>query len=194
MQSNTHSFMNVIEEVRKLVEEECRKDTNIYGDGIWTNHILSVVKFAKILAEKTNADQEIVEIAALSHDLASIKDEHQHAKHHVFGAEEAERILKQYHYPKEKIEKIKHCIYTHRASQFVKRMSKEADCVANADAMAHFNNIPSLFYFAFVRRKMDIEEGTRWLRNKLQRSWNKMTSEVKEMVKDKYEASMVLLK
>jgi len=186
--------MNMIEEIRKLVEEECKKDTNIFGDEIWRNHILSVVKFAKILAKKTGADQEIVEIAALLHDLASIKDEHQYAEHHIFGAQEAERILKQYHYPKEKIGKVKHCISTHRASQSVKRMTKEADCVANADAMAHFDNIPSLLYFVFVRKKMSVEEGTRWLRNKLQRSWNKMTLEAKEIVKDKYEASMILLK
>jgi len=194
MLSSTRSSMKVIEEIRRLVEEECKKDTNVFGDEIWTNHILSVVKFAKVLAEKTNADQEIVEIAALLHDLASIRGEHQYARHHVFGAEEAERILKQHNYPKEKIGKVKHCIRAHRASQSVKRTTKEADCVANADAMAHFDNITSLLYFVFVRKKMSVEEGTRWLRNKLQRSWSKMTSEAREIVKDKYEASMTLLK
>jgi len=186
--------MKVIEEIRKLVEKECKKDTNVFGYEIWVNHILSVVKFAKILAQKTDADQDIVEIAALLHDIASIKDEHKYAKHHILGAEEAERILKQYRYPKEKIEKVKHCILAHRASLSIKRMTKEADCVANADAITHFDNIPSLFYFVFVRRKMCVEEGTRWLRNKLQRSWNKMTLEAKEIVKNKYEASMTLLK
>jgi hypothetical protein len=38
--------MNAIEKIRKLVEEECRKDSNIFGDEIWAYHILSVVKYA----------------------------------------------------------------------------------------------------------------------------------------------------
>lgn len=59
--------MKAIEDIRKLVEAECKKDSNIFGYEIWRYHILPVVKYAKILARKLNADEETVEIAALLH-------------------------------------------------------------------------------------------------------------------------------
>jgi uncharacterized protein len=185
--------MDTLEKIRKLVEEECQKDSNIFGDEIWTYHILSVVEYAKLLARKLNADEEIVEISALLHDYAGIKDRDKYANHHVVGAEEAERILKQFDYPKEKVEKIKYCIYAHRGSKSVERKTVEAECVASADAMAHFDRIPSLLYFAFVRLGMDVDEGRKWLRDKLERSWSKLIPEAKEIVKDRYEAAKIIL-
>jgi len=184
--------MDTLEKIRKLVEEECQKNSNIFGDEIWTYHILSVVEYAKLLAKKLDADEEIVEISALLHDYAGIKDRDKYANHHVVGAEEAERILKQFNYPEEKIEKIKYYIYAHRGSKSVKR-TIEAECVASADAMAHFDRIPSLFYFIFIRLGMDVDEGRKWLRDKLERSWSKLIPEAKEIVRDRYEAAKIIL-
>jgi uncharacterized protein len=183
----------IVEKIRKLVEEECKKDTNIFGDKIWTCHILSVVKYGKFLATRLDADEEIVEVAALLHDIAGIKDRDNYENHHLFGAEEAERILKRFKYPQEKIEKVKHCIYAHRGSKSINRETLEAKCVASADAMAHFDGIPALLHFVFVRRGMDVDEGTKWLKHKLDRSWNKLIPEAKEIIKDKYEATKIIL-
>lgn len=36
---------------------------------------------------------------------------------------------------------------------------------------------------------MDLDEGTAWIRAKLERSWNKLCSEGKEIIQDKYEAA-----
>jgi len=52
------------------------------------------VKWAKTLARKLNADEEIVEIAALLHDYASIVNINNYSDHHIRGAELAEEILK----------------------------------------------------------------------------------------------------
>jgi len=185
--------MNKIEKIRKLVEEECKKDSNIFGYEIWTYHILSVVRYAKLLARKLGADEEIVEIAALLHDYASIKNKDFYEEHHLFGVKEAEKILKRFNYAQEKIEKVKHCVYTHRGAKTVRRETVEAKCVASADAMAHFDQIPSLLYFAFVRLGMSVEDGKKWLRKKLERSWNKLIPEAKKIIKDKYEASKIML-
>jgi len=185
--------MDTLEKIRQLVEEECKKDSNIFGDEIWAYHILSVVKYAKLLARKLNADEEIVEIAALLHDYAGIKDRDKYENHHLVGAEEAGKTLKRLKYPEEKIEKIKYCIYTHRGSASMKRKTVEARCVASADAMAHFDRIPSLLYFAFVRLGMNVDEGAKWLRDKLDRSWSKLIPEAKEIVEGKYEASKTVL-
>lgn len=183
----------MIKDIAKIVEEACKRDTNYFGYGIWTHHILNVVKYAKLMAKRIGADEEIVEMAALLHDYASIKDYDMYKDHHLHGANEAEKILKQFNYPAEKIYQVKHCIMAHRGSKTSQKMTKEALCLADADSMAHFDGISSLFYLAFFSHKMSIEEANDWLRGKLERSWNKLSQEAKEIIKDKYEASRILL-
>lgn len=183
----------MISQITKLVKEACKQETNFYGYGIWSHHIIHVVKYAKELAKKLKADEEVVEIAALLHDYASIKDKELSEEHHIHGAKLAEEILKKYNYPREKIEQVKQCIISHRGSKPKEKISKEALCLADADAMAHFDGIPSLFYLAFFSHKLDVDSSRDWLMKKLERSWNKISPQAKEMIKDKYEASKLLL-
>jgi HD superfamily phosphodiesterase len=184
----------VIHDIERMVEHVCKQETNIFGYTIWTHHITHVVKNAKRLAKLLGADLEIVEIAALLHDFASVKDKNLYKDHHINSAIEAEKILKSFDYPAEKIDAVRHCIEAHRGSVAEKRRSIEAECVASADAMAHIQNVPALLYSAYLQRGMDIDKGTEWLRRKLERSWNKLIPEAKEMVKDKYLAAIEILK
>ena len=176
----------MIEKIKEIVKKECEKDK-----WDWDYHLVSVVKYANQLAEKLGADKEIVEISAWLHDITRLKGDVEN--HHISGAIEAEKILKQLKYPLGKIERVKHCIYAHRGSQNIKRETIEAECVASADAMSHFDNVPALLYLAFVKKQMSIEEGKNWLRNKLERSWNKLIPEAKKIVLPKYEAVKLLL-
>ncbi len=187
-------FKNMmIKEIAKIVENACKQKTNYFGYGAWTYHILYVVKYAKLMAEKFGADEEIVEVAALLHDYASVKDYKLYKDHHLHGAELAEQILKEFDYPQDKIEQVKHCILCHRGSKPAQKLTKEALCVADADSLAHFDSISSLFCLAFSRHKMNVDEANNWLMGKLERSWNKLSPQAKEIVKDKYEASKLLL-
>jgi len=180
-------------QIRAIVEEACKKETNIFGYGIWTYHIVYVVQYGKLLAEQLGADAEIVELAALLHDYASIKDEALYREHHLHSPLEAERILQELDYPEEKIHAVKQCIASHRASIDAERVTHEAVCLASADAMAHIDQVPSLLYLAFVRFGMSIDEGTAWVREKLARSWQKLCPEAQTIMKDTYEAAQVLL-
>ena len=96
----------MIKKIERIVEDACKSDSNAFGYGIWSHHIVYVVKCAKQLAEKLSADSEIVEIAALLHDYAGIKDCTLAEEHHIYGAVEAERILIEFNYPKDRIEKF----------------------------------------------------------------------------------------
>ncbi len=183
----------MIKKITKIVENACKQETNYFGYGAWTHHILPVVKYTKLMAEKLRANEEIVEIAALLHDYASVKDYKLYKDHHLHGAELAEQVLKKFDYPQNKIEQIKHCILCHRGSKTAQKLTKEALCVADADSMAHFDSISSLFYLAFFSHKMNIDEANNWLMQKLERSWNKLSPQAKEIIKDKYEASKLLL-
>ncbi len=183
----------IIEKVRDISEEACKKETNIFGYGIWSHHIIYVVKYSKLMAEKLGADEEIVEIAALLHDYASIKNADYIKDHHIYGAQEAEKILMSLNYPSEKIEKVKDCIFSHRASVIVDKCSAEDVCVASADAMAHIDQVVSLLYSIYVNKEMGIEEGKEWVRNKIKRSWKKIDPVGKEIIRDKYTCALSVL-
>jgi putative nucleotidyltransferase with HDIG domain len=180
--------------ISDIVEEKSKKNTNIFGYEIWIYHVVIVVKYAKILAEKLGADKEIVEISALLHDYASIKDSSMYKEHHMYGAIEAEKILKGFNYPEERINKIKDCIIQHRGSVPLDRTTKESICIASADAMAHIDQVPSLLHLVYYKRKMDVNEGANWVIKKLERSWNKLCPEAKEIMEYKYESAKIILK
>lgn len=123
--------MNSVEMLRELyglVEETCKRETNIFGYEIWQYHIVDVIKFSKTLARRLGADEEIVEIAALLHDYASVKDEALYQEHHIYGAELAEGLLQSYNYPSDKIEAIKQCIFSHRNSILIERCNLCSQC------------------------------------------------------------------
>ncbi|MDP2946681.1 MAG: hypothetical protein Q8N88_01065 [Nanoarchaeota archaeon] len=56
--------MNVIGKIKKFVEDECKKPTAKYDFEIIECHFVPVVKYSLMLAEKLNADKEILEISA----------------------------------------------------------------------------------------------------------------------------------
>jgi len=131
-----------------------------------------------------------VEIAAWLHDLTKwerVKD------HHITAAKEAEKILKKLNYSDDKIEKVKHCIISHRGSQNIKRKTKEAECVASADAIAHFDMIPSLYFIAYGINKKNYTSGNEWVKNHLKESWEKLIPEAKKIIKKKFDASQEIL-
>ena len=179
-------YVQMIKEIERMVEDACKSDSNAFGYGIWSHHIIYVVKYAKQLAKKLCADPEIVEIASLLHDYAGIKDSSMAAEHHIQGAIEAERILTGFNYPKDKIQRVKDCIMTHRGSVPMMRLTPEAECIASADAMTHIFQVCSLLHLAYVRHGMGIDEGKDWVMRKIERSMDKLCPEAREMVYEHY--------
>lgn len=92
--------------------EEIVKETMSVLDGTAHSyaHVDRVTKIAAILAEKEKADQELVQTAALLHDIGYAVGE----PHNETGAKLAREILEQEtNYPKERIEKIVKIILLH---------------------------------------------------------------------------------
>ena len=176
--------MNMIENIKEDIKRRCESLNNFFGNGSY-EHIESVAKNAVELAEVYKADVEVCEIAGWLHDIASITDYALYENHHIHGADMAEEILKKYNYPKDKIELVKLCILNHRGSVLKEKATIEEICVADADAISHYDTLPSLFYLAFVQRKLNINDGTEFVRSKLERSYNKMSENSKEYYKEK---------
>ena len=183
----------LIDRLYALAERACQSKNNAFGYGIWSHHIKPMVDIARKLAKQFGADEEIVIIATLLHDLAGIQNSNDKAEHHMIGAKKAEQILNSYNYPAEKIKRVKQCIQNHRGSVNNQKHSIEETCVADADAIVHMTEVPSLFYAAFKEMGMSIDVGKKWLREKIQRDWDKMSANSKKLFKHKYQAVMEVL-
>ena len=71
------------------------------------------------LAEQYGADNEIVRLGALLHNIALICKVGDRKDHHINGKILAEKILNKYSYPKEKMDRVLSCVYNHIALFFV---------------------------------------------------------------------------
>jgi len=149
---------DIVNYLKTEVRNRAENENNKFGIGV-LYHIEAVVKNAEILADKYNADKEICIIAAWLHDIASITDYKLYEEHHIHGVKIASEILRKFEYDYNKIELVKACILNHRGSIDNKRLSKEEQIIADADAISHFDSIPSLLYLAYRERNMNIEEG-----------------------------------
>ena len=167
----------IAEKVKEFVKKECEKPEACYK-GAYEEHFIPVVKYSLELAEKENADKEIVEIAAWIHDIGSIKGDPR--EHHILSSKIAEDLLKSLNYPQDKIEQVKYCILSHRASKNIKRETKEAQILADADTISHFDNVEGILKRVFKNDK------ARTLA-KLERGYNKLSDDEKTLVKDKLE-------
>lgn len=183
---------DLIEQVRKFVEDECQKPTSHYSYEIYFCHFMPVVAHAKNLAKQfTNVDIEVLELAAWLHDIGSVMKGREN--HHITGAEIAEEKLKEFGYPQEKIEKVKKCIFSHRGSQELPKESIEAQILADADALSAFDNVSGLFKAAIFCEGLDQITAKRSVKQKLQNSWAKLSPYAKNLIQHKYLAAMILL-
>lgn len=65
--------------------------------------------------------------------------------------------------------------------------------IADADAISHFDSIPSLLYLAYKEKRMSIEDGINFVKRKLERSFNKLSDDSKIFYKEKFKNVMEIL-
>ncbi len=144
----------------------------------WDEHIKFVVKEAVNLAKIYGADLEIVELSALLHDVALMKGGEK-LDHHIKGKEIANELLTKYNYPQNKKERVLGCILHHRTSKNATNV--EEMCVADADIIAHFDNLPNAFRLA-VKRGLSNKELKEWLK----KDYNDLSNKTKETFQERY--------
>lgn len=181
-----------IGKIKDLVREELREHDREYQMDF---HLAVVNKYAEKLAKIYNADREVIELAVWLHDIDRISGMKE--SHHLTGSERAAQLLRGLKYPEDVVERVKHCILTHRCKDGdPKPQTMEAKIVASADAMAHFDIIPFLVWMAAKETDMSAKEASWWLAKKIERNWNKklLLPEARNMVREKYEAFKILFK
>ena len=151
------------------------------------------MKNGEMLAQKYGADKEVVMIGAWLHDIASVTDYALYEEHHIHGAEMAYDVLKTFDYEEAKIALVQECVRNRRGSIRLDKNSIEEVCVADADAISNFDNVPSLLHLAFVEKQLGLKEGTECVKSKLGRSFNKLSPESKIFYQKKYRVVMEVL-
>ncbi|MCA9488137.1 MAG: HD domain-containing protein [Nanoarchaeota archaeon] len=185
----------IIKEIRTIVRKN--HDVGIHKERDYNYHISSVVKNSLLLADKLGADRKIVEAAALLHDIGRaegiVGKFNMDNEHHLIGEKEAEKILLGLNVDVELVEKIKHCVLTHRGRKGPTPETIEAKIVACADAMSHFDTFLDIFEW-FTSTVDTFEEAVNLVDAKMRRNWDKkLLPEAKEILKEKYEAITLII-
>ena len=156
--------MNIVKLVEKYVKDRVEKYIINSDDkyDFWNEHIKYVYEESIELAKKYNADIEIVSLGALLHDIALICEVGDRTDHHINGEKISSEILDEFGYSNLKKEKVLKCVYNHRSSKNAQTI--EELCVADADILAHFDNIPMLFNSAFNRNNIKLNEVRNWMK------------------------------
>lgn len=185
--------INIIEEVRKFVEQESKKPDAKYGYEPYKFHLIPMRNYAIKLASKYKADDEVVEIAAWSHDIGSII--YGRENHHITGVKIMGKKLLELNYPQNKIRKVLQCILSHRGSNGIKPKTIEAKIISDSDAISNFDNLPGIFKAAFIYENQSQGEARKTTREKLKRKWERLClQESRDLIEEKYNAAMLLLK
>ncbi|MBD3313547.1 HD domain-containing protein [Candidatus Woesearchaeota archaeon] len=179
----------MIEKIKSMILELCES-----SDWEWKEHIEGVVKYSKILAEKTGADSEAVELAAWLHDITKIRDKD--PDHSLTGSRKAEEILKEMGYSDEIIKKVSACILKHSSRAGRPPETKEEKILYAADALSHFDMFLVHARTSFVKRGLDVEEARERLKQKYEKYWKKacIMPEAEELGRKKHEGIMLILK
>ena len=179
--------MDIIESVKNYVIKQSKefKASDEANYDFWNQHIKLVLNESIKLANEYGADVEIVSLGALLHDIALINRVGTRKDHHVNGEIIARKVLDDLNYDPAKKERVLKCVYNHRSSKNAE--SIEETCVADADILAHFNNIPMLLHGAFFRNNVELNDVNEWLKAAFEKDYNDLSDRTKANFKERYE-------
>ena len=165
----------LIEEIRKYVIErsEAYRETSEDHYDFWNEHICYVYQEAVSLAQKYGADETVVALGALLHDIALIEKTGSRKDHHLNGKILSNEILDRFHCPGDLKNRVLGCVLNHRSSQNAENI--EELCVCDADCLAHLDNIPMLFNMAFNRDGVSLNKVRAWMRDSFEHDYNDLS-------------------
>lgn len=122
-----------LDELRKISHAYCSKEGGAHGP----DHSERVYQMAMRLGKAMNADLEVLAAAGLLHDIGRARERECRGTicHAEYGAELAGPILEQLGYRQETIDRICHCIRTHRYRGTCKPKILEAKILFDADKL-----------------------------------------------------------
>ena len=183
---NGDGTMEIVELIEKEVKEKIEKYRLSSEDNydFWNEHIKFVYEESINLSKIYDADLTVVKLGALLHDIALIEKVGDRKEHHVNGAVLSKSILEKYNCPQEIVDKVIGCVINHRSAKNATNV--EELCVADADIIAHFDNIPMLFNSAFNRNNIKLNEVRSWMRDAFEKDYNDLSTDTKKIFEQRY--------
>ncbi len=131
--------MQTVEATRKHFIKKIKEGNPIHQ--FFPQHVKEVEKWAlQILKFHPEADQEIVLLAVWLHDIGHANRNNLET-HEIYSEQEARAYLPTLGLTQEKIDKIAHCVKTHRCKKDVLPETIEAKILAAADSASHMTDI-----------------------------------------------------
>jgi uncharacterized protein len=120
----------------KTIEEFAQRALQGSDRGAHTyEHTLRVRQLCRVLGQEENADLEILEAAALLHDIGRPEEAKSGVSHAKIGAEMAIAFLATTSFPKDKLSAVASAIQTHRYSEQLTPESLEGEILSDADKL-----------------------------------------------------------
>ena len=133
-------------------------------------HVLGVIKYALLLAEKYTADKFVVEIAALLHDVgADVRENHAHE-----SAKIADQFLSSLKLDSNAKQKIISCIEIHSMGSVAETL--EEQIIQDADGLIFIEDTFKDF-FEHKKQKLSLEEARKVSIEKNQKMMDKIKTE-----------------
>jgi len=167
----------MIDEVEKDVQERFAEQDHKHAGFPWmySNHIRLVRDEAEELLESYDADEKVVLLGAILHDVGYLKD---HKNHERVGYEKAKEILEEHEIElsEKQLELLEEAISEHGYEGDPE--SVEAKIIASADALAHLN--PRFWITNSKVKENNISEFYEWMETKIQKDLDKICLEKAE--------------
>ena len=185
----------IVEKMRReIMERSARFEEQTKGTkdeyNIYREHIQYVYKYVVLLSKDKNVDKEVLELSALLHDISMTDMTLDRSRHNEFGADIAERLLRENDYPEDKVQLVKKCILNHSKRRSDYRTTEEERILVDADGLSHFDAINKLYSLPSMVMKLNEEDSVRFVQDKLTGDYNELSAELKNLVKDKYDMVM----
>ena len=169
-------------------EEQTKGTKDEYN--IYREHIQYVYKYVVMLSKDKNVDREVLELAALLHDISMTDMALNRSRHNEYGAEIAEQLLRENNYPEDKTQLVKRCILNHSKRRQQYRSTEEEQILVDADGLSHFDTVKTLYSLPSKVMGLSEEDSVRFVQDKLTGDYNELSDDLKYLVKDKYDRIM----
>ena len=185
----------IVEKMRQeIMERSARFEEQTKGTkdeyNIYREHIQYVYKYVVLLSKDKNVDREVLELAALLHDISMTDITLDRSRHNEFGADIAEQLLRENDYPEDKVQLVKKCILNHSKRRSDYRTTEEEQILVDADGLSHFDAISKLYALPSKVMGLSEEDSVRFVQDKLTGDYNELSDDLKYLVKEKYERVM----
>ena len=186
---------HIVEKMRQEIirrsarfEEQTRGTKDEYN--IYREHIQYVYKHVIMLSKDKNVDGEVLELAALLHDISMTDMALDRSRHNEYSAEIAEQLLRENDYPEDKTQLVKKCILNHSKIRYEYRNTDEEKILVDADGLSHFDAITNLYSLPSVVMGLSEEDSVRFVQDKLTGDYEELSEDLKHLVKEKYDRVM----